>query len=130
MNSYEWIMIVFTGVIALSTAIYTYYSHKLWKATRTSTDIARYNTFMSYLMSLSAEASKVRETDPEAAQFYDQLATLMMDIGISRFIEEIELKKNPEIRDYFNKVEGMFRAKGIDPSQISWFKPIMDEMKK
>jgi hypothetical protein len=49
----EAIMIVFTGVIAVSTVIYTIFSAKLWKSTRSSVNIARYTGFLNLMVMLN-----------------------------------------------------------------------------
>lgn len=126
---YEWVMVAFTAVIAISTSIYTYYSHKLWKATRLASDIARFNTFMAYLTTLTNEAARVKDSNHELARLYEQLGILITEVGISKFIEDADLKKNPEARDFFNKLEGMLRGKGIDVNAIPWMRIISERMK-
>ena len=130
MNSYEIVILVFTGVIAISTAIYTYYSHKLWKATSFCSDIARYNSFMSYLKLLSDEGEKHRRDSPETAEFIDHLGSLIMEVGVQRVLEDIDLEKDRQARDYFSKIEGMFRGRGIDPHQVPWLRTILEKMNK
>src|SRR6266487_3654906 len=123
-------MLAFTCVIAVSTAIYTYFALKLWRATRDAADIARYTAFMNFMSHLSHETEKVRQTQPAVANFLDQFAMLMTEAGVSRFLDDIDFQDNPEIRDYFNKIEGMFRSQGVDPYSIPWFRHVLDRMKK
>ena len=85
---------------------------------------------MSYLKLLTDEAEKHRSESPESAQFLDQIGALILEVGIQRFLRDIDLKKDKEAREYFSKIEGMFRGKGIDPQQVPWLRVILEEMKK
>ena len=127
---YEIGTLIFTGVIAISTCIYSYYSAKLWKATLASVDIARYTTFMNYMTTLGQQIEQTKVTDPQGAAFLEQFAMLMGEFAIERFLEDVDFKKNAEVRDYFNKIEVMFRARNVDPQSIPWLRVVLKKLKE
>ncbi|MFZ5994114.1 MAG: hypothetical protein ACOYU4_03900 [Thermodesulfobacteriota bacterium] len=126
----EWLMVIFTAVIAISTVVYTVFSYRLWKATKATCDIARYTAFMAYLGTLAQEIDKSRGKNPVGAQFLENLMSIMAEAGFESFMKDIDLNKNPEARDFLVKLEGMFRGHGVDPMSIPMLRPIMSKIKK
>ena len=122
------LMLLFTGVIALSTVVYAYYSIRLWKATRASADIAKATAFTNYLIILAKEAEKAKANDPRAATFLEQVAMLLTETAMENFLEDIDLKKEPRMRDALNKLDGLLRSQNIDPSQVPWFRPVISRL--
>ena len=55
--------------------------------------------------------------------------TLVAEIGLQRFLDDIDLKKNKDAREYFSKIEGMFRGHGIDPETIPCLRVILSKMR-
>src|SRR5437660_3803621 len=123
------LIVIFTAVIAASTLVYTFYSIRLWKATRTSADIARFTAFMSLLTQLAKyiEDAK-REGKPEAIVL-DQLGGMMAEFGFERFLSEINFKKDKDAREYFAKIEGILRGHGIDPDRVPILKTAFRKIK-
>ena len=125
----ETLMTVFTAVIAVSTVIYTIVTIKLLKATMSSVDVAKATVLMSYLTTLAQEVEKIKIDNPQAALLLQQVAMLVTEAAMERFLEDVNLSKQPRVRDSLNKLDGLLRAQGIDPQAIPWFRPIAEKMK-
>jgi tRNA C32,U32 (ribose-2'-O)-methylase TrmJ len=125
----EYLTTVFTGVIAVATVIYTVMTIRLWRATRSSVDVAKAAVLMNYLTTLAQESEKLKATQPQAAQLLQQVAMLLTEASMHRFLEDIDFSKEPRTRDFLNKLEGLLRAHGIDPEVLPWFRPITEKMK-
>jgi len=54
---------------------------------------------------------------------------LVTEAAMERFVEDVNLSKQPRVRDSLNKLDGLLRAQGIDPQTIPWFRPIAEKMK-
>ncbi len=123
------LIVLFTGVIAASTLVYSFYSIRLWKATRSSADIARFTAFMSLLTQLVKyiEDAK-REGKPEAV-FLDQLGVMIAEFGFDRFLSDIDFKKDKDAREYFAKIEGLLRGHNIDPDSVPILKTAFRKIK-
>jgi hypothetical protein len=130
MTPNEILMTVFTAVIAVSTVIYTVVTRRLWKTTQASVDVAKATALMNYLATVAHEIEKTKETNPQAAMLLAQVAMLITEAGMSRFLEDMDFSKQPVVRDAMNKLDGMFRANGVDPANIPWFRPVLEKMKK
>jgi tRNA C32,U32 (ribose-2'-O)-methylase TrmJ len=122
-------MTVFTAVIAVSTIIYTIVTFRLWKTTQGSVDIAKATVLMSYLSTLAQEIEKTKATNPQAAMRLQQVAMLVTEVSLERFLEDINFSKQPHVRDAMNKLDGLLRANGVDPQNVPWFRPVAEKMK-
>jgi hypothetical protein len=107
----EALMTVFTAAIAVSTVIYTIVTIKLWKATMSSVDVAKATVLMNYLTTLAQEVEKVRITNPQAAILLQQVAMLITEAAMERFLEDVNLTKQPHMRDSLNKLDGLLRVR-------------------
>jgi len=126
----ELVILIFTGVIAALTVAYTIYLAKLWRATIASVDIARYMAFMNLLAQLSNYAEDAKRRGLPEAVFLEQFGTILAEFGFEKFLDEIDLSKNKDALQYFSKIEGMLRVYNIDPSSVSWFRPILKKLGK
>ena len=61
------LMVGFTAMIAVSTVVYTVVTHRLWKATQASVDVAKATALMAYLSTIANEIETNRETNPQSA---------------------------------------------------------------
>jgi hypothetical protein len=125
----EILMTVFTAVIAVSTIIYTIVTYRLWKTTQGSVDVAKATVLMSYLTTLAQEIEKIKTTNPQAAMLLQQVATLLTEASLERFLEDVNFSKQPRVRDAMNKLDGLLRANGVDPLNVPWFRPVAEKMK-
>lgn len=126
----EIIMIIFTGVIALSTVVYAFYSVRLWRATRASVDLARYTAFLNLMTQLGQYAEDAKRKGLPEAVLLEQFGNMLAEFGFERFLEEIDFKNDTEAHQYFGKIEGMLRAYSIDPYTVAWFRPILKKLKE
>lgn len=123
------LMLVFTGVIAGSTIIYTYFSIKLWRATRASVDVARFTAFMELLYRLYEELEKERAEEKPTVAMHEQFIRTIGEFGFEIFIKDLDIKKTPELVQYLSTFDGLFRAWNINPDSIAWFRALKKKMK-
>lgn len=123
-------LLICTGVIAVSTVVYTIFSMKLWMATKNSVDIARYSAFMNYYFTLVGKIEDIREEDPQGAAILEQILSVHAEFGFKHFFKELDLKRDSDMRDMFGSLEGVLIANGIDPKSSPFTKPIVDKMEE
>lgn len=121
----EVLMLIFTGVIAVSTVVYSVFSIRLWKATRSSVDMARYTAFMNLMVQLDAYVKEAKLHGRPEAVLYEQLGSMLVELGIDRFLKDVDLKNDKDAIEYFAKIEGMLRGHNIDPNNVPWFRKIL-----
>ena len=125
----ELLMLMFTAIIAAATCVYTYMTVKLWKATRASVDVAKGTVFLNYLGMVTPVIEKSQSSNPQEAVLLSSLTMLVAKAFMDRMMEDVDLNKQPKLRDALNKVDGLLRSRGIDPASIPLFRPITDRMR-
>src|SRR6266545_62780 len=93
-------MLLFTGVIAASTVVYTIYSIRLWKATRASAEISRYTLFISFMMELDRQVQLAKLQQRPDAAFLEQFEKMLFEHGARSILADVDLKKNPQLAEY------------------------------
>src|SRR5215216_6774678 len=101
----EVLMIIFVGVSAISTAVYAFYSMRLWKATRLSADIGRYTLFLSFLLQLHKYAEEARELNKPEATILEQIELMIMELGVDHILKDIDFEKDKAMREYIVRLE-------------------------
>ncbi len=125
--SNEVLMVVFTGVIAVATAIYSFFAIQLWRATRDSVGVSRdlfrltsFSAFFDLLMRMEADIQSAAlrgrsEADVTALRRYrDMLA----ELGFGALVRNVDIAENPEAREYVARFAGFFTAMGVDPASV------------
>ena len=120
----EIVMIIFTGVIAISTIAYTYFSYRLWKSTRASVDLARYSAFLNLLMQLDSSLKEAKSKNLPESKLLEQMTMMISEFGFDQMLGELNISKDKEAGLYFAKIEGILRGNNIDPQSVPWFRPI------
>ena len=123
------VMLIFTGVIAVSTVFYTVFSIRLWRATRASVDLARYTSFLNLMTQLTQHTENAKKMGQPEAVFLEQFVSMVGEFGFERFLDELDIKNDPVAREYFGKIGGMLRAINLDPNSVPWFRPILKKLK-
>lgn len=123
------LLVVFTAIIAMSTIVYTVYSARLWKATRASVDISRYVAFMNLMLQLNQQAEEAKRKGLPEAALLEQFGNMLAEFGFERFLDDIDFKKDKYAIEYFSKIEGMIRGFGVDPNNVSWFRPVLRKLR-
>jgi hypothetical protein len=110
--------IVFTAVIAGSTVVYTVLTRRLWKTTRNSVDIARYNAFMAYMTALIGQIERMKATDAAAAKLLEAFSSVVAEVAINRFLTEVDFTHDADARNAFTRIADVLRAHGVDPAAV------------
>ena len=54
---------------------------------------------------------------------------LVTEASMESFLADINLSKQPRVRDAMNKLDGLLRANGVDPQAVPWFRPVVEKMR-
>jgi hypothetical protein len=121
----DYIALIFTGVIAIATIIYTFYSIQLWKATRVSAEIARQTAFVNMWAQLNNYAQAAKQQGLPEANFLRQFGDILAEFIIRSLVEDLNKRKNENVREFYRQIDEMIAAQDIDPKTIKWFSPLI-----
>ena len=121
----DYMALIFTGVIAIATIIYTFYSIQLWRATRASAEIARQTAFVNMWAQLNNYAQMARQQGLPEADFLRQFGDILAEFIIRSLMEDLNKRKNENVREFYRQIDEMIASQDIDPKTIRWFGPLI-----
>ena len=121
----DYIALFSTGVIALATIIYTFYSIQLWRATRASAEIARQTAFVNMWAQLNNYAQIAKQQALPEAEFLRQFGDILAEFIIRSLVEDLNKRKNENVREFYRQIDEMIASQDIDPKTIKWFSPLI-----
>ncbi len=120
-------MLLLTGVIAASTVIYTFYSIRLWKATRLSADISRYTLFLNFIFELDRQVQLAKVAQRPDALFLEQFEKVMVEQGLQSILRGVDLRENAELAELLARLDGMLRTSNLNPADVSWLNSLLQK---
>ena len=125
MTGADVVTLIFSGVIAVSTVIYTLFSIRLWTATRLSADIARYTLFLNFTFELHRQVEFAKATNKPDALALAQFEQVILELGVKSLLKGVDLKKNPELAEYLARLDGMLRT--TNPNDAAWLRQVIQQ---
>jgi len=122
------IMLVFTGVIAISTVCYTIFSSRLWKTTQASVDLARYSEFLNLMLMLGKHVDDAKKQGAPETEKLQELLNIIGEFGFKRFLDDVDFNKDKLAMEYDENLEEFFLNNNIDPNSIPFFRPIFNKL--
>jgi len=113
MSVAEVVTLVFAGVVACSTTVYTYWTYRLWRSTRASVELTRMTSLMNLMAMLDKEArTAAAENRPDAAAVRDAI-NFLGDVFFEQIIEDMELDRNLDARKHLLRLATLLQSHGI-----------------
>ncbi len=116
----QYLTIVLTAVISISTIIYTIYSARLYKTTRQAAEISRQAALANLWSELNnyIEVCK-RENLPEAA-FFQKLSGIFAEYIIASLMNDTNANTDPNLKNFQQKISQMIASADFDTNKIGW----------
>ncbi len=118
----EYIAIVFTGMAAVATIVYAFYSIQLWRASRASVEVARLSAFVNLLTQVNKYSEVAREQNLPEAEFLIKFRGLLAEYIIGSLMRDIDRDKDENVREFYRRVEEMINDPNINTEGIGWLK--------
>ncbi len=121
----DYIVLVSTGAISIATVTYTFFSIQLWRATRASAEIARQTAFVNMWAQLNNYAQIAKQQSLPEAAFLRQFGDILAEFIIRSLMEDLNKRKNQNVREFYRQIEEMIASQDIDPKTIRWLGPLI-----
>ena len=121
-NMSEYITIAFTGMAAVATIVYTFYSIQLWRASRASVEIARLTAFVNLWTQLNRYSEVAIEKNLPEADFLIKFRGLLSEFIIGSLMRDLDRDKDEYVREFYRRVEEMINDPNINTEGIGWLK--------
>jgi cytochrome c oxidase assembly factor CtaG len=90
MNNY--IPLILTAIVTISTIIYTFYSIQLWRTTRAAAEISRQAAFGNLWAELNRYLEMLRQQEAPEAAFLQKVSNLLLEYVIADLMINLESK--------------------------------------
>ncbi|MGI8641175.1 MAG: hypothetical protein ACR2MG_14665 [Pyrinomonadaceae bacterium] len=118
----EYITIAFTGMAAVATIVYAFYSIQLWRANRASVEVARLTAFVNLWTELSKTSKVAKEQNLPEAEFLIKFRGLLAEFIIGSLMRDLNRDKDEYVREFYRRVEEMINDQNINTEGIGWLK--------
>ncbi len=123
----EYITIAFTGMAAIATIVYAFYSIQLWRASRASVEIARLTAFANLLTQVNKYSEVAKEQNLPEAEFLIKFRGLLSEYIIGSLMRDLDRDKDEYVSEFYRRVEEMINDENINTEGIGWLKHFLAE---
>ena len=123
----QYLTILSTAIITVTTIIYTFYSIRLWRTSHASANIMR----QAALANLWAELNHYlkickAEARPEAV-FLQKLSAIFAEFMILSLINHAGAKNDPHLTAVKHKIAEAVEGEEVDVSLLNWLAPLLEK---
>ena len=120
------LVIVLTGVSALATAVYAFYSVQLYRASQATKEIARQAALMQ-LWSQLLDYERLHEDAPTAeSRFYGEFADSLIKYIVTELMVEVRSSRTQGAVTFRREARSMLERHEIGENDLAWLRPIAD----
>ena len=117
MNNY--IPLVLTTIVTISTIIYTICSIQLWRTTQTAAEISRQTALGNLWSELNRYLEMLREQHAPETAFMQKLSDLILEFMIANLLTSAA-KNDPNFEDFRRKISALVSQNEAQASKIPW----------
>ena len=117
MNNY--IALILTAIVTISTIIYTFYSIQLWRTTRTAAEISRQAAFGNLWAELNRYLEMLRQQGAPETAFLQKLSTLLLEFMIASLMKSAS-EEDQNFEEFRRKTLALVAENEADAAKVPW----------
>jgi hypothetical protein len=100
----EYIPLVLTSIVTISTIVYTFYSILLWRTTRAAAEISRQSALSNLWTELNRYIEFLRKENAPETDFLEKLSSLILEFMIANLVHQIAPANNQKFEEFRQKI--------------------------
>jgi hypothetical protein len=128
MNNY--IPLILTTAVTISTIIYTFYSIQLWRTTHTAAKISRQAALGNLWSELNRYLEILRQQDAPETAFIQKLSDLFLEFMIANLLTSALEKNDPNLEELRRKISALVSENEAHASKIPWVARIVEPKRR
>ena len=128
MNNY--IPLILTTAVTISTIIYTFYSIQLWRTTHAAAEISRQAALGNLWTELNRYLEILRQQDAPETAFIQKLSDLMLEFMIANLLTNAMQKNDPHFEEFRRKISALVSENEAHASKIPWVARLADQRRR
>jgi hypothetical protein len=117
MNNY--IALILTAIVTISTIIYTFYSIQLWRTTRTAAEISRQAAFGNLWAELNRYLEMLRQQGAPETAFLQKLSNLLLEFMIASLMKSAS-EEDQNFEEFRRKTLALVAENEADAAKVPW----------
>jgi hypothetical protein len=128
MNNY--IPLILTTAVTISTIIYTFYSIQLWRTTHAAAEISRQAALGNLWTELNRYLEILRQQDAPETAFIQKLSDLFLEFMIANLLASAVEKNDANFEEFRQKVSALVSENEAHASKIPWVARIVEPKRR
>lgn len=125
----NFIPLILTAIVTISTIIYTFYSIQLWRTTRAAAEISRQAAFGNLWAELNRYLEILRQQGAPEATFLQQLSNLLLEYMIIRLVS-YPSQKDQDFEEFRRKTSALVAENQATAAKIPWVTRLVEPRKR
>ena len=122
----EYFPILLTGIVTISTIIYTFYSILLWRTTRAAAEISRQAALSNLWAELNRYIEIFRSENAAGKDFLEELSSLILEYMISNLLSRSSTANDKNFSRFRSKIVTLVESNRTDAAKFPWVTRITD----
>jgi hypothetical protein len=128
MNNY--IPLILTTAVTISTIIYTFYSIQLWRTTHAAAEISRQAALGNLWTELNRYLEVLRQQNAPETAFIQKLSDLFLEFMIANLLTNAVEKNDPNFEEFRQKVSALVSENKSHAAKIPWVARIVEPKRR
>lgn len=125
----NFIPLILTAIVTISTIIYTFYSIQLWRTTRAAAEISRQAAFGNLWAELNRYLEILRQQGAPEATFLQQLSNLLLEYMIIRLVS-YPSQKDQDFEEFRRQTLALVAENQAEAAKIPWVARLVEPRKR
>jgi len=122
----EYLPILLTSIVTLSTAIYTFYSILLWRTARVAAEISRHAVLSNLWAELNRFIEIHRARNATETVFLENLSSLILEYMISNLLTNSRAANDKGFEKVRTKIAALIKNHAEDAEKFPWVTRLVD----
>ena len=122
----EYLPILLTAVVTISTIIYTFYSILLWRATSAAAEISRQAALSNLWAELNRYLELLRNQNAAGKDFLQELSNVILEYMISNLLGQSSTANDKNFGRFRRKIAALIESNRTDAAKFPWVTRLVD----
>jgi hypothetical protein len=122
----EYLPILLTSIVTLSTAIYTFYSILLWRTARVAAEISRHAALSNLWAELNRFIEIHRARNAAETAFLEDLSSLILEYMMSNLLTNSRASNDKAFEKVRTKMAALVKSHAEDAAKFPWVTLLVD----
>jgi hypothetical protein len=127
MNNY--IPLILTAIVTISTIVYTFYSIQLWRTSRAAAEISRQAAFGNLWAELNRYLENLRQQEAPETAFLQKFSDLLLEYMITNLMSQTS-SEDQNFEEFRGKILILVTENQSEAAKVPWITHMVEQRKR